>query len=112
MTLYCIIELFVLHLCMVYADKERTYTKNKQSHINAMLKLTQTELKTLRDKLPDGGYKLVASKLTRVTAETVRKVLSDPARYKREVIDAAIEVVKEQKELLAAQREAIKEIAS
>jgi hypothetical protein len=77
-----------------------------------MLKLSQTELKALKAQLPDGGYKLVASKLNRVTAETVRKVLNDPNRYNFEVIDATISVVKEYKERIEAQKEAIKAVIS
>jgi len=77
-----------------------------------MLKISRTELRILREKLPVGGYELVASKLHRVTAEAVRKVLNDPKRYNSKVIDAAIEVVKEQKEKLELQKEAIKELAS
>jgi len=83
-----------------------------QSHKYAMLKLSQSELKALRDQLPDGGYKLVASKLNRVTAESVRKVLSDPNRYNSKIIDATIEVVREERERVAAQKEAIKELVS
>lgn len=77
-----------------------------------MLKISPTELKTLRDQLPEGGYKIVASKLPRVSAETVRKVLTDPKRYNSAVIDATIEAIREQREKLEAQLTAIKELAS
>jgi hypothetical protein len=77
-----------------------------------MIRLSQTELKALNEQLPVGGYKLVASKLNRVSSETVRKVLSDPKRYNSDVIDATILVIKEQKERLIAQKEAIKEVIS
>jgi predicted ATP-dependent protease len=70
--------------------------------------LNEEYLETLRLALPENGYKLVADKLTRVTAETVRKVLTEPRRYKKEIIDATIEVIKEQKEIIEKQEEEIK----
>lgn len=78
-----------------------------QSHKNAMIKLSQEELDSLRNALPDGSYKLISEKLNRVSSETVRKVLTDPSRYKKEVIDATIELLKEQKEMLELQKKEI-----
>ncbi len=72
--------------------------------------LSEESLEKLRVALPENGYKLVSEKLTRVTAETVRKVLSEPKRYKKEVIDATIEVIREQREIIEKQEETIKSV--
>lgn len=77
-----------------------------------MLKLSQEELDVLREALPEGGYKLISEKLSRISPESVRKVLSEPDRYNSKVINAAIEVLRELKEQLQVQKQTIKEVTS
>lgn len=77
-----------------------------------MLKLSQEELDVLREALPEGGYKLVSDKLSRISPESVRKILSEPERYNSRVINATIEVLRELKEQLQIQRQTIKEVTS
>ncbi|WP_316780445.1 hypothetical protein [Pedobacter antarcticus] len=77
-----------------------------------MIRLDKQELEAIKAKLPEGGYKLISSKLNRVTAEAVRKVLNEPNRYNRKVIDAALEVIKEHQEILESQKAIIKSLNS
>lgn len=77
-----------------------------------MIRLSQIELDTLRESLPEGGYKLVSEKLEGVSPETVRKVLTEPSRYKSHVIDATIELITEFKEKVKNQKAQIKKVVS
>ena len=60
---------------------------------------TTKELTKIRKSLPKGGYQLIADKVPGLTANSVRVILTEPARSNRpEVFSAVIQVMEEYKE--------------
>jgi len=72
--------------------------------------LTTEELKTLRDALPKNGYQLVSDKVFGASSITVRLVLTEPRRYRKDILDAAILVIEEFKQEIDLQRKKIREV--
>lgn len=73
--------------------------------------LTKQELDVLKSKLPKNGYELIARK-TDKTVAAITKIFNDPERYKKSVIDAAIEIIEEEKKSLEVQKAKIQGLAS
>lgn len=71
--------------------------------------LTKKELDTLRKALPEKGINKISAK-TGYSYYVVQKVLTDPKRFKQDIIDAAIEVRAEYEQYLANLKETIKNI--
>jgi hypothetical protein len=71
--------------------------------------LNKRELNSLKNALPDNGYQQIADNLS-IGKETVRKVLTEPTRYRKDVIDEAILVVKTHKEYVESQKQQVKEL--
>ena len=69
--------------------------------------LTIEELKTLRDALPYNSTKLIISKCTRVSTSMVSRALNKPEHYRKDIIDAALEVVQEHRDSIETQRSQI-----
>ena len=76
-----------------------------QSHKSAML--NTKELSKIKDALPDGGMQEIADSLN-IHKETVRRVLKSPASYRKDVIDTAIQLVKDFNAAVEVQKQEIK----
>lgn len=72
--------------------------------------LTKKELNAIVKALPNKDYQKVADKLERVSAETVRKVLHEPKRYREDVIDAAFLVIEDHKAQVVQRKEKVKQL--
>lgn len=86
-------------------DKKTTKSRHTQSHKNVML--SKRELTKVRKQLPPNGYALIADKVLKST-EAVKKVLQDPDRYNKDVIDAAFVVIDNYKKEVEQQKQKIK----
>jgi|GEM_PF-4979652 len=71
--------------------------------------LKKKELDALRKALPEKGMRRVAEK-TGYSYYAVQKVLTDPARFKQEIITATLQVIEEYKQEIAEIKSKIKEI--
>jgi len=71
---------------------------------------TLKELTKIRKALPVLGYNLIAEKMGNTTPDAVRMVLKHPKRYQEKVFEAAFEVIKENKERIAAQKAKLMEV--
>lgn len=73
--------------------------------------LNKRELASIRKALPDNSYTVIGER-TNYSKETVRKVLNIPDRYNKEIIDAAIGLIEEFKQMVADQKNRIKQITA
>jgi hypothetical protein len=73
--------------------------------------ITKRELQKLKDALPSDGYTKIEEK-TGIQYQLIVKSFNDPKRFKKEVIEAALEVIKEYKAEVLALKSQIKTIAS
>lgn len=71
--------------------------------------LNDKELKKIRTLLPDNAYQLIADAMG-LHKETVRKVLSDKSRYRKDVIDAAFLIIETYAAQIEAQKQKVKEL--
>jgi hypothetical protein len=69
--------------------------------------LTKRELGKIRKQLPQDGYERIAS-LAFKSAEAVKKVLREPDRYNKDVIDKALIVVEQYKLEVEEQKAKVK----
>lgn len=74
--------------------------------------LTKRELTVIKKALPANGYQKVADKLSDVSKDSVRKVLSEPKRYNKAIIYTALAVIEEYKQEVSDVKNKIKEIVS
>lgn len=71
--------------------------------------LNKRELNNLKKALPDNSYFTIAEVLN-ISKETVRKVLNDPSRYRKDVIDEAIALSKNHLSHIQSQKQQLKEL--
>lgn len=71
--------------------------------------LTRKELDALRKALPEKGIQRISEK-TGYSYYVVQKALTEPKRFKQEIIDAALEVREEYEQKIAAIKRKIKTI--
>ncbi len=90
------------------AYKVKTLQKHTQPHISTML--SKQERITLQETLPVNkrtGYKLIREKLPHLTGTQISQAFLYDNRYKEEVMQAAVEVIKEYKKKEATLKETI-----
>lgn len=70
---------------------------------------TKKELAQIKKALPKNGFKLISDKLVSTTPDAVRKVLTEPLRYRPEVFDAVVQVMREYKAAVDNQKKEVME---
>lgn len=71
--------------------------------------LTKRELKTIRTLLPDNGYEVLAERFNK-NKQSIQKILTEPRRYKKEVIDDALKLIEEHHNEVASQKAKIQKL--
>lgn len=74
------------------------------------MSITTRELKKIRKALPDGAYAKISEK-TGLGIATVKGALFNPTRFKAEVIEIALTLIKDEKARVEKLKETIKQIA-
>lgn len=100
-------------LSVLQRHKSNTMTNECKSHLSTMLSLT--ELKSLKRKMPTNWVERIQGKVA-YGESRIRQALRDPAKYSKEIIDAALTVADEYKtemELsIQKQKQRIKDLAA
>ncbi|WP_316743378.1 hypothetical protein [Pedobacter antarcticus] len=73
------------------------------------MKLSIRELKKIKAALPTGSYDEIAKRAS-VGIATVKGSLTNPDRFNAGVIKTALEIIEEQKEMLEALKNKIKDL--
>jgi hypothetical protein len=74
------------------------------------IKYTKRELNKIRKALPPNGFQLISDHLGNTSAEAVRKILSEPERYRLDVFEAAKLIITEYKQKVQAQKQEVMEV--
>jgi len=75
--------------------------------------LNARELKKIVKALPIKGYEIISEKLEgEFTPETIRKVLNEPKRYNKKIIDTAFIVIEEDQQSILIQKEKVKNLTA
>jgi hypothetical protein len=74
------------------------------------IKYTKRELDRIRKALPPNGFQLIAERLGNTSAEAVRKILSEPERYRLDVFDAAKVIIIDYKQKVQTQKQEVMEV--
>lgn len=69
-----------------------------------LVTLNKEELSKIRKSLPEEGYEKISKILNGMSVNSIRMILTEPGRYKKEVIDAAILVIEEYQEEIVVQK--------
>lgn len=72
--------------------------------------LSLEELKIVRDALPYNGSKLIKARFKRISASQISRTLNNPDFYRKDILDAALEVIAEYNESVKSQRTKISEL--
>jgi len=73
-------------------------------------KITKAELKIIREGLPEGAVEEIAT-ATGFAVSTIKQILIQPRRYKKEVIDMALTLVEKEMAFIESQKKRIKDIS-
>lgn len=71
--------------------------------------LTKVELEKLKGALPEGAFAQIAE-AAGCSYATVQKVMSEPERYKKRIIDAAIKLANKYQKEIEEQRQRIQNL--
>lgn len=74
--------------------------------------LTKEELKVIRESLPYNSTKLIKAKIKRISDAQISRTLNKPECYRKDIIDAAIEVIKDHKASLENQKSFISDLSA
>lgn len=64
------------------------------------MSLTKRELDTLRKNLPENGYFILSQKFNK-SEGSIKKILTEPQRYKKEIVDGALDLIEEHTQSIA-----------